>query len=356
MDEIFPHCKIPAGPSSLPLPRAAHEPRITYQRNDAGALRELSLDDYLRAQPVTGLLILKDGENLVERYQLGRTANHRFVSHSMAKSIMAMAIGAAVGQGKIASVDDPAARYVPALAGSAYGETSIRNLLRMSAGIKFEEVYNGRDDLALWDTIHRRDGAVKAALAFNQREAEPGHEFSYSSANTVVLALVLRAAVGMTTCDWVSRTLWQPMGAEAMASWVVESDGVEKAYGYFNATLRDYARLGWLLANQGRLGDHQIIPAEFVLDATRADRQPDAFQPGKARHLGAAYFGYGYQTWIFPGPRPMFALLGVFGQAILVDPTAKLVLVQTAATMGPADFEPVLRLWAGVVQRLAGPT
>ena len=117
------------------------------------------------------------------------------------------------------------------------------------------------------------------------------------------------------------------MGAEADASWTIVADGTVAGAGNFNAILRDYGRLGILLANDGVAGGKQIIPKEYLLDATDWHRQPEAFKPYKA----TPYFGYGYQFWLFPGEKRRFALLGVYGQAIFVDPELKLVLVLTAA-------------------------
>jgi CubicO group peptidase (beta-lactamase class C family) len=118
------------------------------------------------------------------------------------------------------------------------------------------------------------------------------------------------------------------MGAEADATWVKSSDGTESGFGNFNATLRDYGRLGILLANDGAAGGKQIVPKDYLLEATDWHRQPDAFRPLQA----TPYFGYGYQFWPFPGEKRRFALLGVYGQAIFVDPELKLVMVTTAVT------------------------
>jgi len=133
----------------LELGRATQEPPMQWS---VSGLSGLTIDDYLNRQPAMALLIVKDGVIQVERYRYGRTAEHRFLSNSMAKTITAMGIGIALREGKIKSLDERADLYAPTLAGTLYGETTIRNLLRMSSGAKFEEVYNGKDDLArVWD-------------------------------------------------------------------------------------------------------------------------------------------------------------------------------------------------------------
>ena len=140
--------------------------------------------------------------------------------------------------------------------------------------------------------------------------------------------MVIRGATGTTLAGYLAERLWKPMGAESDATWIRAPDGLERASGNFNATLRDWGRLGVLLANNGSLDGQQILPKEYLLEATDWHRHPEAFAPKKA----TPWFGYGYQFWIFPGEQRRFALLGVYGQAIYVDPSLKLVLVHTAVT------------------------
>jgi CubicO group peptidase (beta-lactamase class C family) len=324
LDELLPHNTLKKAATPRPLPKAAEAPDIRYRFED----KDYSLDDFLAHQRVTGFMLIRNGEVIAERYQYDRTALNRFVSHSMAKSIVAIAVGMALSEGKIASLDDKVAKYVPQLAGHAYGETAIRNILRMSSGVKFSETYDGNDDLTRFVIKRIAEGSIAALNAFDARETEQGARFHYASSETVVLTVLMRAVTGMSLSEYLTPRLWQPMGAEADATWIRSADGTESGFGNFNATLRDYGRLGILLANDGALDGKQIIPRDYLLEATDWHRQPDAFKPEKA----TSYFGYGYQFWPFPGEKRRFALLGVFGQAIFVDPGLKLVMVTTAAT------------------------
>ena len=150
----------------------------------------------------------------------------------------------------------------------------------------------------------------------------------------------------------MTRRLWQPMGAEADATWIRTRDGTESGGGNFNAVLRDYGRLGILLANDGAVGGKQIVPKEYLLEATDWRRQPEAFAPRKA----TPFFGYGYQFWLFPGEKRRFALLGVYGQSIFVDPELKLVMVITAAarnaSVGKEPFAAERSaLWRGIIAK-----
>jgi CubicO group peptidase (beta-lactamase class C family) len=310
------------------------------------------VDSFLDAHPNTGLLVAKRDKVYVERYQYGRTAGHRLASASVAKTVLGMLVGIAVSEGQIKSIDDLAQQYVPALKGHPYGETSIRDLLTMSSGIAFSETYKGRDDIAKLhgNTIGRRtEGGADTVLEFKQREVPAGTRFRYVSGDSQVLGLVLIAAVQKPLAEYLSEKIWQPMGAEANATWLLDKAGYEAAYCCINATLRDYARFGLLLANYGELDGRQIIPADWVKAATSA----------QAPHLrvGAATKnnGYGYQTWITHRTKPHFAALGLHGQAIFVDPATRVVVVHTAAWADGNDREErgaQFRLWENLLTRL----
>ena len=205
---------------------------------------------------------------------------HRFTSWSMAKTVTAMLIGIAIAEGHIRSVDDPAAAYVPALADTEYGRTSFRHLLQMSSGVRFVEEYSGQDDITRLaaDTFRQvGSGGVEAVTPFNVRVAPPGTRFYYASAETQVLGLVLRNAVGRPVADYLQEKIWEPMGAEADATWLIDRAGQEATYCCLNAVLRDYARLGLLLAHDGHWRGRQIIPAAWIEDATRV--RPGQPQP-----------------------------------------------------------------------------
>jgi CubicO group peptidase (beta-lactamase class C family) len=186
-------------------------------------------------------------------------------------------------------------------------------------------------------------------MPFRTRDRPAGERFSYSSAETQVLGLVLRAATGRPLADYLSEKIWQPMGAEADASWLIDKGGYEAAFIGVNATLRDYGRLGLLLANDGAVDGRPVIPAAWVRAATTPAGEP--FEAGKTSTL----LGYGYQTWTVPGPEPQFMLRGLRGQAVFVDPTSKLVMVHTAAgdVGGQPTLGTLLALWWGVVDSLA---
>ncbi len=331
-DEIFPAHVVHRSATPSRLARAASEPALRYDYLG----QTFGLDDYMSRNPATGLLIARDDTILVERYQYARTDHDRFTSWSMAKTVTSMLIGIAIAEGRIRSVDDAAATYVPGLIGTEYGRTSLRHLLQMSSGVRFVEEYRLGDDVSKLsrDTfVQMGDGGVSAVTQFNERGAPAGTRFSYASVETEVLGLVLAAAVGRPVAEYLQEKIWQPIGAEADASWIIDRSGQEVTFCCFNAVLRDYARLGLLLAHDGSWRGREIIPAAWIRDATTVRADQPYLQPRTA----TPFFGYGYQTWIFPGDRRMFAFLGVRGQAIYVDPSNRLVLVTTAVRKQAID-------------------
>ena len=185
----------------MPLPRAGEEPGYQWA---IGNSKGLGVDDYLSRQRIMGLLIIKDGVIQVERYQYDRKPEHRFVSNSMAKSITSLAIGIALHEGKIKSLDDRADHYAHRIAGSLFGETTLRNLLRMACGARYIEAYDNKDDGARFNAAAARDGIEMAAKIVTEREAQQGARFSYATPQTHMLSAVLRGATGMSVSEYLT--------------------------------------------------------------------------------------------------------------------------------------------------------
>lgn len=351
-------------PASAPWPLPDHpEPPAIQWR--WGFLSQ-SVDDYMDATQTTGLLILKDGQVVAERYQYDRQPGMPMRSFSMAKTFTAMLVGIAHDKGLIRSLDDRAADYWPEIAPSAYGQTTIRNLLRMASGVPFRELYTWTpdDDNWVWGQVlyHPRNARQPQRIeeylnARTQRDVEQGQRFHYASIETEILGRVLRRATGQSVAQLTQAWLWQPMGAEHAAHWLLSTtDGAEGVAGSFNASLRDYGRFGMLLANDGLRDGQTIIPREFLLDATDPQRQPAAFRPRAA----TPFMGYGYQTWLLPYKTRTFALQGIHGQTVYIQPASKIVMVQTAVHTAPSgrqDNRPYQyrqAMWEGVLKSLGG--
>jgi CubicO group peptidase (beta-lactamase class C family) len=315
----------------------------------------LSPVDYMSRNPVTGLLIAKDDQILFERYQYARTGRDRFVTQSMVKSIIGLLIGIAIGEGAIKSIADTPEAYVPGFRGSEYGRTPIRDLLHVSSGVDFGEARDGGRDLnRLWNGMGivfptTKIGTVNSIVQLNQRIAPAGTRFYYASVEPDVLGMVLHNAVNKSASDYLREKVWEPIGAEADAKWLIDAEGFELAHFGFNAVLRDYARLGRLLAHDGAWEGKQVVPAQWMIDATTV-RGLDAYLlPGRATKK----FGYGYLLWLFPGERRQFAFIGYKGQYVCVDPISKLVMAQTAVEAANAsDNDEAWALWSALVDQL----
>src|SRR5262245_42253190 len=169
-----------------------------------------------------------------------------------------------------------------------------------------------------------REGTVAAISQFNRRIAPPGTRYHYASIEPDVLGMVLHYAVNRSASDYLHEMVWEPIGAEADAKWLLDAEGIEVAHFGFNAVLRDYARLGRLLAYDGAWEGRQIIPSQWMIDATTV-------RPSDARQ---------------------FALVGYKGQYICVDPISKLIMVQTALEApGAGSNDEVWSLWSALVER-----
>lgn len=316
-----------------------------------------TIEAYLAIHPTTGLLIVKDDTILFEHYQYARNDRQRMLSNSMAKTVTAMLVGLAVEEGRIRSIDDTVEVYVPGLHGREYGGTTLRALLHMASGVEFREDYDGTDDISkMASGLYSVAPGAQAAIVgqFNTRIAPPLTRFKYASIETEILGMVLAAVLDRPIADYLSEKIWKRIGAESDASWGIDGGGQEQTYCCLNAVLRDYGRLGRLLAHDGAWDGRQIVPRQWVLDATQAPPDKPFLAPRPNR------YGYGYQVWLVPPPdgqpeRRMFVLLGVHGQTIFVDPQSKLVMAQTSVRKKPAN-DPIAAetgaLWRALVATL----
>ena len=332
MERIFWARDIAAAPQPRVLTKIPDDLRFKYDFNG----KTYTIQDFLNRQRVTGLLILKNDSIAFEAYQYERSVTSKFTSFSMAKTVTALLVGIAHGEGKISSLDDSAEKYAPSLRDTAYGKVTIKNLLRMSSGAKWsDKVLTGQTtDVGQLtaDTFYRRGGGGASSLQrVRESVANQGENFNYSTAETFALAIALRGAIGSDLSNYASEKLWRPLGAETTASWLTDGSGMEAAFCCINATLRDFGRLGLLLANDGEAGGVQLVPREFLLDATDPTRQPDYLKPRRA----SQFFGYGYQTWLYPYRTRTFQARGLFGQELIVQPSSGIVVVITSALRTP---------------------
>lgn len=348
--------RIEASSKPLQIDLAESPPKISFR----WGFNNITAQEYFESQKATGLLILKDGKIVHESYQYDRKPTNLFLSQSMSKTVTALLIGIAKDKGLIKSLDDSASLYFPEISGTAYGDTTIRNLLRMSSGVRFQETYTWKPDSDLMRLVHFMNNGgnqsmIDAAKFFNSRETEQGTRFNYAGIETEILARVLFKATGKNLTALTKEWLWEPIGAEHASYWrhPMMGDGVETAAGGLYASLRDWGRLGMMLANDGEINGNRIISKQYLLEATDTSLQPSNFKPKVATN----YFGYGYQVWLFPMRKRTFALQGIHGQTVYVQPDSKIVMVQTSAydnPTGDAMNRQKMELWKAVLNQLGG--
>lgn len=315
-DRIFDTRSIPASTEPSPLPaRPLDFDGLRYEVDG----RPRDLEDFLTHNHVTGLIVVQDGAIRLERYTAPDSPTTQWVSYSVAKSVVSLLVGAAIQDGYIASVDDRVTRYLPLLEGSAYERVRIRELLRMSSGVEWNEDYTDPES----DVSREIDfGAIERLrfLGEKPRVAEPGTRFNYSTGEIYLVGAVVRAAVGNNLSAYLRQKIWDPFGMEGDAHWMlVEPDGPEYAGCCISATLRDYARLGLFALADGMLNDgRRVLPDGWMEESTK----PSPTNPE-----------YGYLWWLEDDGS--FTARGIFGQMIHVDPSLDLVIATHGAWPEP---------------------
>jgi CubicO group peptidase (beta-lactamase class C family) len=327
----FPSRAVPAGPdvNELPAGPPLDLASVWPTEDPEGP------EGFLDRTGTVAFLVVQDGEVRYERYAEGHTAEELRTSFSVAKSVVSTLIGLAVEDGSIGSIDDPITDYVPELLDRdpRYERITIRHLLTMSSGLRYvERSHPWSDDAQTYYGTDLRATAMSARI-----DREPGQAFRYNNYNLLLEGLILERATGERVADYLTHRLWQPMGAEADASFSLDSErsGFEKMESGFNATARDYARFGLLVANAGRVEDRQVVPAEWLDVATSADRS------GAASDFYAAHWWTGTPDGE-PFPAGHALAWGNHGQFIYVAPDRDLVLVRLGDTYGTDGWPRIL--------------
>lgn len=312
---------------------AAEYPLRERSRADIGYLWSGSrkgVDDYLAAWPVTGLLVARGGDVWLEQYRYGRTAEMRMSGWSMAKSVTSLLLGIAMDKGLVASLDDVAAKYVPSLAGTLHGETTLRNLVNMSSGAA---IVHAQDNLKIYPAALTgpRPNIESTVRGWNDRSEAQGVRFNYNELCPLTVGMVLRAACKTSLSEFAQSALWQPMGAEANATWLTDAGGNEFNCIGFAAGLRDWARLGQLVAQRGEMNGHQIVSRAWMdsyskWDANERQVRHGAWPGASGRLLN----GYKAFMWHVKADGSQLVFNGAEAQRIFVDLPTQTVLVQTA--------------------------
>lgn len=310
-DRFNPVREIRAGDYTLALPeRATDWSEFTYQVDG----ESFTLEDYMVKNHTSGLLVIKNGELLLERYGMGNDEETLWISFSVSKSVTSMLLGAAIQEGYIESVDDPVSDYLPRLRGSSYDAVRIRDVLQMASGVEWNEDYTDlNSDVATYPSDKVID--IQRYLGTKPRVAPPGEVFNYSTAETDLVGAIVRAAVGNNLATYLENKMWKPFGMEFDANWGTHSDEGELGGCCMNITLRDYGRIGLFALNEGVLPDGtQVLPTGWMAESSTPSR-------GNS--------GYGYLWWL--NNDETYRAQGIFGQGIYVKPESDLVIVVLSA-------------------------
>ena len=299
--------------------------------------KDFSVDDFLALTDTSALLVIQEGSVRFEEYFLtgGREVN--WLSMSVAKSFTSTLVGIAYDEGLINSLDDPITAYVPELAGSAYDGVAIVDILEMSSGAAWDEDYADPDsDVMRMGKIMGFGGSLDKFTADIKPERAPGTYNRYNSADTQALGMLVSRATGRSLTQYMQEKLWEPLGTESDAYWIIDDFDVEMAFAGLNATARDYAKIGELFRNKGSWFGKQIVSEDWVTNATHSSKAH--LLPGE--NPASDYpMGYGYQWWLMDGDEGEYSAIGVYNQFIYVNPTKDLVIVKLSAFSDYATVE-----------------
>jgi len=283
-------------------------------------------DQWIKDRSVTALVMLKNGQLVHESYYLGTGPEDRRISWSVAKSFLVSLFGILNAEGAFGSLDDPVVKYAPALKGSAYEGTSIRDVLTMSSGVAFNEDYlDFNSDINRMGRVLALGGSMDDfAAGLKTREAAPGARFHYVSIDTHVIGMVIRGATGKDIPELLEDRLLAPLGLEAAPYYLTDGEGVAFVLGGLNLRTRDYARFGQMVMQGGQWQGVQIVPEDWVIAMTSRQAKDGS--------------DYGFQWWIPENPAPGEVMAqGIYGQYIYINPGLGVVIAVNSADRGFED-------------------
>jgi hypothetical protein len=284
-----------------------------------------SPEEYLDSWSTTGLLICRDSSIFYESYRRGRTAQMRLTSWSMAKSITSLLLGICIDKKLIDSYDDTADKYLPELKGTLHGGVSLRNLSNMSSGA---DILHERDNREIYPAAYLSGSAniARTVANWNQRKEDQGRTYNYNELCPLTIGMVIRKVTGSSMSAFAQKVLWQPMGAESAATWTTDAEKNEFNCIGFAATLRDWARLGTLMASRGKAGGNQVVSDSWIQECTSWSDRDKQVRVGVA----STRFGYKAHMWHNKSDGSRLSFNGHHGQRVIVDMPTRTVMVHTA--------------------------
>jgi CubicO group peptidase (beta-lactamase class C family) len=312
IEKIFPTLTVKRGGKVFPLPNDSAKLAVSYQFRGS----EWTTGKFMQANSVAGLLVIQHGKVMLERYGLGQTPHNRWTSFSVGKSVTSTLIGAAIKDGYIKGLDSQIIDYIPALKGSAYDGVSVRHLLTMTSGAKWNEDYSDPNSdvnqFALGNPGPDGENPIVAYMKKLPREAPPGTKWVYKTGESDLIGVLLARATHKHPAEYLAEKIWSKYGMERDAVWMLDRAGEELGGCCISMTLRDYGRFGLFFMRGGKIHGASILPDDWIAEATRAQVP-----------------GYGFQWWVRGDGT--YEAVGIFGQTIHIDPQQDLVIVTSSA-------------------------
>ena len=321
LDSFFLTRTVKAGQHPHPLDRG--QPLAAFE---TAGHRATDFGRFMSAERVRGVLVVQNGKVRLERYAPPHSAATRWNSFSVAKSITSTLVGAALKDGYIKSLDDPVTRYITALHGSAYDDVTVRQLLTMTSGVKWNEDYTDVNSDVARMYAQAPDPGFDMTVSYVRklpREAPPGTKWVYKTSETNLVGVLVAEATRKPLAAYLSEKIWRPYGMERDAEWMIDDVGHEQGGCCLALTLRDYGRFGQFILDGARVGRKVIVPENWLAEATRAQVSTGAGE------------GYGYQWWT--RDNGTFEGRGIYGQTLHIDRARRLVVVINSATDQPTD-------------------
>jgi len=336
--ELFPTVAVSrgAGPVS-PLPRAERADLDAVTFVPIGGDQPMTWGRSLEVNYTDGIVVMHRGRIVYERYFGALKPDGAHIAHSVTKSFVGTLAAMLEAEGRL----DPNAKvthYIPELAQSAFGDATVRQVLDMTTGLAYSEVYtNPKSDA--WDFVRaagllpRPSGYSGPTTTYDylktlRKSGEHGAAFSYKSPNTEVAGWLVQRAGGQPLAQMMSERFWSRMGMERDAYLQVDSVGAAYAAGGLNLQLRDFARFCEMIRAGGRFNGQQIVPAAVVAEIARGGRPEDFAKAGYQTLPGWSYHD---QWWVSHNAHRAFMARGVHGQACYVDPVAEMSIVRFAS-------------------------
>lgn len=341
--QIVPTANIAHG-SGAGSPLSAHGRQldnIAFRGPDG---RDWTLERMLTSSTTDGLVVMKSGRLVTERYFNGQTAEVPHIVFSVSKSITGTLAGILVEKGQL-DPDAPVTKYIPEAVSSAYGDCTVRHVLDMTVSIDFVEDYLNTDgpfaryrDATGWNPIYDRSrlNDLRSFLLTLPRDRHPhGERFYYVSPNSDMLGWILERASGTPYATLLSEHIWRKMGAEYDAYITVDRLGAPRSAGGICTTVRDLARFGELMRCKGVMGGQRIVPAAWI-DDILGNGDPAAWQHGSmAKFLPQGRYR---SKWYLTGnEHGAYCAIGIHGQWIYVDPAAEVVIAKVSSQPLPVD-------------------